>query len=345
MSTRTPSFLQKDFDQTGITQKILSDLMALSPPTINKMFGAESLQPLDGTASRNIRYKIKDIRKITKKILGKKYKKESKVLSFYNFKGGVGKTTMCFEVATHLAFMGYEVLVVDTDPQAHLSTALSFDTSYEYPTLYDIIVKDLSPKDCIVNIYDGLDCLPSNLSLTRLEAELDSLPRREERVSISLKSLKKEYDFIIFDCNPTISRLNMNIINFSDILPIIVETQLFAINGLKMLMQDLKKFCSRMLIDLPKVVVIPNKYEERTVSSGEAMSLIRKYYANYAIPDFAIRMSEELKTSTKLNMPLALFCRSNSIAFEDIVEMIRYLLDICFCKNQGYQKIDHSSKN
>ena len=67
MSTRTPSFLQKDFDQTGITQKILSDLMALSPPTINKMFGAESLQPLDGTASRNIRYKIKDIRKITKK--------------------------------------------------------------------------------------------------------------------------------------------------------------------------------------------------------------------------------------------------------------------------------------
>ncbi len=323
------SILRKDYLQTGITQKILSDLMSVSPATINKMVASEKLSPLDGSASRNIRYSIKDIRKITKKIISTKPKQSCKVMSFYNFKGGVGKTTMCFEVATHLSFMGYKVLVIDTDPQAHLSTALSFDTSNEYPTLYDVIVKDLSPKDCIVNVFDGLDCLPSNLSLTRLEAELDSLPRREERVSISLKKLKESYDFIIFDCNPTISRLNMNIINFSDVLPIIVETQLFAINGLKMLMQDLIKFCNRMLIDMPKILVVPNKYEDRTSSSGEAMSLIRKHYSQFAIPDFAVRMSEELKTSTKLNMPLALFCRSNSIAFEDTVEMINYILKTC----------------
>ncbi|HBN22778.1 MAG TPA: hypothetical protein DD412_06030 [Holosporales bacterium] len=318
--------LRRDFTTCGVTQKILSDLVHTSPSTINKMVSSLELKPLDETASRNIRYSIDDIRSITSKFIANKDNRKCNVLSFYNFKGGVGKTTLCFEVASHLALMGYEVLAVDTDPQAHLSTALSFDTTNEYPTLYDIIVNDLSPFDCIENIFPGLDCLPSNLSLTRLESELDNLPRREERVSISLTPLKEKYDFIIFDCNPTISKLNMNIINFSDILPIIVETQLFAINGLKMLLQDLEKFCKKMIMDMPKIVVIPNKYEERTASSGEAMSLLRKYYSEYTIPDFAVRMSEELKTSTKLSLPLALFCRSNSIAFEDILEVLRYLL-------------------
>lgn len=326
----SPDFLRKDFSGHGITQKIFSDLLSVSPSTINKVVSERGLKPLDSNASRNIRYSIEDMRSLAEKFKEKPKESSCKVLSFYNFKGGVGKTSLCYEVSTHLALMGYNVLVVDADPQAHLSTALSFDTSLEYPTLFDVIMRDLIPETSICKIFSGLDCLPANLSLTRLEADLDTLPRREERVSIALSRLKSKYDFIIFDCNPTISRLNMNIVSFSDMLPIVVETQLFAINGLKMLLQDLEKFCERMIIKMPEIVVIPNKYEERTASAGEAISLLKKYYGKYVIPDFAVRMSEELKSSTKLSLPLALFCRSNSIAFEDVVEVIHYLLKLCF---------------
>lgn len=325
--------LRKDFSGHGITQKIFSDLLSVSPSTINKIVFEKGLKPLDSNASRNIRYSIEDMRGLAEKFKEKSKNFPCKVLAFYNFKGGVGKTSICYEVSTHLSLMGYNVLLVDADPQAHLSTALSFDTSLEYPTLFDVIMKDLIPETSICKIFPGLDCLPANLSLTRLETDLDTLPRREERVSIALSKLKPKYDFIIFDCNPTISRLNMNIVSFSDMLPIVVETQLFAINGLKMLLQDLEKFCDRMIMEMPKIVVIPNKYEERTASAGEAISLLKKYYGKYVIPDFAVRMSEELKSSTKLNLPLALFCRSNSIAFEDIVEVIHYLLKLCFPKS------------
>lgn len=327
--------LRKDFSNHGITQKIFSDLLSVSPSTINKVVAERELKPLDSNASRNIRYSISDMRAIADKFKENSGNSDCKVMAFYNFKGGVGKTSICFEVSTHLALMGYNVLVVDADPQAHLSTALSFDTSLEYPTLFDVVMRDLIPETSMVEIFPGLDCLPSNLSLTRLESDLDTLPRREERVSIALSKLKSKYDFIIFDCNPTISRLNMNIVSFSDILPIVVETQLFSINGLKMLLQDLEKFCDRMIIDMPEVVVIPNKYEDRTASAGEAVSVLKKHYGKYVMPDFAIRMSEELKTSTKLNLPLALFCRSNSIAFEDIVEVIKYLLKVCFKQKEG----------
>lgn len=322
--------LRKDFSNHGITQKIFSDLLSVSPSTINKMVAERDLKPLDKNASRNIRYSISDMREIARKFREKSGKSSCKVMAFYNFKGGVGKTSICFEVSTHLALMGYNVLVVDADPQAHLSTALSFDTSLEYPTLYDVVMRDLIPETSMYEIFPGLECLPSNLSLTRLESDLDTLPRREERVSIALSKLKSKYDFIIFDCNPTISRLNMNIVSFADILPIVVETQLFSINGLKMLLQDLEKFCDRMIIEMPQITVIPNKYEDRTASAGEAVSVLKKHYGQYVMPDFAIRMSEELKTSTKLNLPLALFCRSNSIAFEDMVEVIHYLLKVSF---------------
>lgn len=323
------AMLTKDYSACGITQKIFSRLTKLHTSKVNRRVIAGKWEPLDKRAIRNIRYSISDLRELSREI-GDLVRARPSVWAFYNFKGGVGKTTLCYEIAAHLAFMGYSVLAVDADPQGHLSTAFSVNTSADFPTLYDVVVHDLSPSDCVKNIFPGLDLLPSNLSLTRLEAELDNMPRREERVAISLASQKKKYDFIIFDCNPTISKLNMNIINFTNLLPIVVETQLFALNGLKLLLHDLEKFCRRMLIDVPEIVVLPNKYEERTVSSGEAISLLRKHFGNYLIPNFAIRMSEEFKTSTKLCMPLALFCRSNSIAFDDTIEALHYLLQ----KNQ-----------
>ena len=75
------------------------------------------------------------------------------------------------------------------------------------------------------------------------------------------------------------------------------------------------------------VIVIPNKYEDRTASSAEAMTVLREYYSEYMKPDFAIRKSEDINTAAKIGLPLATFCKKNSIAFADIMELIRYLLN------------------
>ena len=74
--------------------------------------------------------------------------------------------------------MGYNVLAIDSDPQAHLSLSLGVMKD-DNMTLYDIICGNQKAKDVIINIYEGLDCIPSNLSLTRLETELSNIPRRE----------------------------------------------------------------------------------------------------------------------------------------------------------------------
>lgn len=177
-------------------------------------------------------------------------------------------------------------------------------------------------------IYSGLDCIPSNLSLTRLETELTNVPRREERLRIELESLEKEYDFIFIDTNPTISLLNRNVITYVDTLNIVCETQPYSLNGLRLLMEDLKQFFHYMELENKVLNIIPNKYEDRSTNSCEAMAVLKKYYSEYLKEDFAVRRSEDMVTSSKLGEPLAFFAKKNSNALKDIIDLIYYMITI-----------------
>ncbi len=316
-----------DYEVMGITQKVMADLADVNPSTINKIVSMGNYKPLNKNVSRNIKYSISDTGDIIKRVLSKNLKLSNKWISFYNFKGGVGKTTLCYQISTHLAVMGFNVLVIDADPQGHLSTSLGFNTDENFLTLYDAVVGKVPITEIIKNIYQGLDCVPSNISLTRLEPALNEFPKNEKIIHDVFSKIHNKYDFIIFDTNPTISNINRNIIMSTDLLSVVVETQAYALNGLKILLNDLERFCEESLIKVPELIIIPNKYEERTASSGEAMGILKDYYGNYVIPDFAIRKSEELHTSGKISQPLAFFCRSNSIALEDIKDVIHYILN------------------
>ncbi len=319
-----------DYTKYGTTQKLMAKMAGnLNNSTISRWVYKLNLEPLGKTEDRvikNIRYSIEDVRSLLQQVAFAEVSSPHKVLSFYNFKGGTGKTSICYQVSSHLALMGFQVLVIDADPQAHLSTSYGFDSHHERPTLYDVINGTIGVSDAIVPVYPGLDCIPSNLALTRLEVTLNDLPKREERLKIVLEPLRPKYDFIIFDTNPTISLLNRNILVFSDLVNIVCETQPYSLNGLKLLMEDMVRFYKNMQLDMPQVLVIPNKYEDRSSSSAEAMTALRQYYPSYMISDFAIRRSEDINTSAKSSLPLAFFARTNSIAFEDIIDLIHAVL-------------------
>lgn len=311
----------------GVTQRIMAKLINVTPATISKFITSHKINSSPGSGQRNLRYSIDSTRYILSNILKSKLKKPNNVLSFYNFKGGVGKTSLCFQVSSHLALMGYNVLAVDADPQAHLSTSFGVDSTEDFLTIYDSIDNKINVESCINPIFSGLDLIPANLSLTRIENLLNELPKREERVKIALDPVKEKYDFIIFDTNPTISHLNKNIICYSDIINVVVETQAYALNGLRILMTELNSFFSRMQMDKPKTIIIPNKYEDRMSNSVESMTAIVEYYSDLIKKNFAIRKSEDFNTSARTSTPLALFCRNNSIALEDIMEITHYILE------------------
>lgn len=318
-----------DFLNYGVTQKTIASLARITNSSVSRWFAKNAVQPVARykESSRNLRYSITDTRSFfLDGSIPSSINKKNTVLSFYNFKGGTGKTSICYQVSTHLAIMGFKVLVIDADPQGHLSTSLGFDNNHNYPTLSDVVNGTVTIKDAIINIYPGLDCIPSNLALTRLEVSLNDLPKREERLKILLQAINDQYDLIIFDTNPTISHLNRNVLVCSNHVSIICETQPYSLNGLKILMEDMDKFFKNMQTPLPCIFVVPNKYEDRSSNCAEAMTVLRQYYGKYMVPDFAIRKSEDITTSAKQSLPLALFARANSIALEDISDLIWALL-------------------
>lgn len=314
------------------TQKIIAKLAGLNSASISRWFTKLGLEPINKKqeyGGKNLRYTVEDIRKFFKV-----YREEQdslsihspKVLSFYNFKGGTGKTSICYQVSCQLALLGFKVLVIDGDPQGHLSNSLGLDDRHNYTTLGDIISGVADFKDVIQNVFEGLDCVPANLSLTRTEVLLNDLPRREERVKMALEGVLDSYDYVIFDTNPTISMLNRNILVCSDLICIVCETQPYSLNGLKLLMEDMSRFYKNMQLSIPDMLIIPNKYEDRSANAAEAMTVLRQIYSNHMIENFAIRKSEDIPSSAKVGLPICAFARSNSIALEDVADLTKEII-------------------
>ncbi|GHT96065.1 hypothetical protein FACS1894122_14100 [Alphaproteobacteria bacterium] len=318
----------------GVTQKCMGLMAGIVPSTISRFISANKITHIPTSAKLKVRYSVDNTRKVLKHFVSSKFNVEKKVQCFYNFKGGVGKTSICFQVASHLALMGFNVLVIDADPQGHLSTSLGFNNDDRFCTLYDAIIGVEPIEEIIQNIYEGLDCVPSNLSLTRAEVALNELPKREERVAMIIKPILDKYDFVIFDTNPTISYLNRNVITCCDMINIIVETQAYSLNGVKLVLSDMEAFVSSMMIKMPEILMFPNKYEDRTATSAEAMSVMNRFYSQYLKDNFAIRKSEEFNIASKLSKPLAFFCRHNSIAFEDVLDVTNFILSKS-CSKEG----------
>lgn len=317
-----------EYVSSGLTQAAISVLAGgVSPSTVSRYIKNNGIQPLPQSTSRKLRYAIKDVEQLIYNLYTKKFKAIHKVQTFYNFKGGTGKTSLCFQISTHLALLGFKVMVIDSDPQGHLSTSLGINNSENHLTLFDVISGHATLNDSIKQVYCNLDCIPANLSLTRLEVALNQMPKREERVRIALEPALAKYDFILFDSNPTISQLNRNLITFSDRLNIVCETQPYSLNGLKILFEDLERFCESMQMSQPFISIIPNKYEDRTSSSAEAMTILREYYGAHMKPDFAVRKSEDINTSAKTGLPLSFFAKKNSIAYEDVVDLLHYIVE------------------
>jgi len=309
-----------------LTQRIMAQIAKEHPSTINRFILNNNISHVETGHQRNLKYNINESRDILKKFVSERLPIKKKVWGFYNFKGGTGKTSLCFQVSSLLALCGYNVLVVDVDPQGNLTTSLGLDVSDNFLTLYDVIVKNISPFEAVKEIFPGYSCIPSNISCSRFDMELSLMGRREEQFKIRLNALKEKYDFIIFDTNPNISYIIRNITVFADLICVPCETQPYSVNALGVLLEDMESFFSMMDLPSPEIVVVPNKYEDRYGTAAEAMTVLRKNFPNYLIPDFAVRKAEDFNIAAKEGLPLPCVAKRNSIALEDIIELMYYMI-------------------
>lgn len=138
-----------------------------------------------------------------------------KSFAIANQKGGVAKTTNTINLAGGAANRGYEVLVIDADPQGHLTNTLSFRDAYagEPPSLYNLFnsPNEHDPTDVIVE-HTEFDVLPSNVDMFRLEQDLIASGRRpRQRLGDILDDIDG-YDYVFVDAPPSLGPINDNVL-------------------------------------------------------------------------------------------------------------------------------------
>jgi len=308
------------------SQSILAHLTRLSPNTVSRAITTLGVESVKTNTRHTKKYETQSARTITNYLYAKSKRPiKEKVQVFYNFKGGTGKTTICYQVATHLSLLGFNVLAIDLDPQGHLSRSLGLPEGWNGPTAYDILVDDFPMDEALLQVQPQFDLLPANISMTRIEVPLSAKTKREEKLKVILDAYRDKYDYIIIDTNPTISTLNMNALVASDRVNIVCETQPFSLMGLKVLVEEMVSFYQDMGID-PNYCIIPNKYEIKTATAQEVLGALRTEFGDLVM-SAVVRKCEELNIANKIKQPVAAFCKSKSLAFEDVMDLVHTLVE------------------
>ena len=183
-----------------------------------------------------------------------------KVISMINFKGGVGKTSSTHSLGSALTLLGKRVLLIDVDPQASLTYA-SLDYTPKN-TVSDIFLKIKNINECLIKTKD-FDLIPSNLILNLVERQLFSKYGIEKILKKAISELNEEYDYIIIDCPPALNLFAINAINTSDFLIVPCETEIFALDGLNLLLSSIENLQEELEIKLEKIMILPTKVDKR----------------------------------------------------------------------------------
>ncbi|MFW5966920.1 MAG: AAA family ATPase [Persicimonas sp.] len=211
-------------------------------------------------------------------------------IAVLNQKGGTGKTTTTVNLGAGLAREGYRVLLIDVDSQGHVGVSLGVSGP---KSLYDVLVEEAPIEDCVVSARPNLDVLPSDETLA--SAEIFLARRDEDRDTLLRRRFNEapRYDFILLDCGPSLSLLNMNALTFADHLIVPVACDYLSLIGVKQVMKTLKKINSALMHPIQVLGILPTFYDMRNNISDEAVKTLRGHFHDKVLP--AIRVNTRLK--------------------------------------------------
>ncbi len=240
----------------------------------------------------------------------------ARIIAMCNQKGGVGKTTTTINLGASLAEFGRKVLLVDFDPQGSLSVGLGVNPYDIDRSIYNLILeRDTAFEDVVVKTnVPGMDLLPSNIDLSAAEVQLVSEVAREQVLTRALAPAAAEYDAIIIDCQPSLGLLTVNALTAAQGVIIPMECEFFALRGVAMLVETIKKVQDRINPDLTIDGLLATMYDPRTVHCREVLARLVEAFEDQVFHT-AISRTVRFPETTVAGEPITTFATNSGGAY------------------------------
>ncbi|MDP8258961.1 MAG: AAA family ATPase [Candidatus Aadella gelida] len=249
-----------------------------------------------------------------------------KKIVFCNQKGGVAKTTSALNIAAYLAINGKRTLLIDLDPQANATSGLGIDKSQTEKGIYSVLHEHIKLEQAIVPTdVENLFIAPSNINLTGAEVELVNLMGREYRLKKALQETTAKFDYVIFDCPPSLGLLTINGLAAANSIIIPIQCEYYALEGLGQLMKTVELIKENLNPGLEIEGVLMTLADFRTNLTKEVIEEVKKYFGDKVYKTIIPR-TIKLTEAPGFGKPIALY-DNDSVGARRYEEVTQEIID------------------
>lgn len=237
-----------------------------------------------------------------------------RILALINQKGGVGKTTTTVNLGAAVARLGRRVLLIDLDPQAHLTLHVGVDPDTVEKSMYDLLTDPAVTAEGVVqHVSETISVLPAEVNLAGVETELAGMSGtgeaqrilRDKVTALLEAERERPFSYVLIDCPPSLGLLTINALALAQEVLVPMQAHFLALQGLSKLLETVSLIQRSINPRLTVAGVIPCMFEGQTVLAGEVMADLKTFFDAAGSMEVPWRRAKVLEPAVRRNIKLA----------------------------------------